>query len=532
MASKNKLTEDDIQLETYEGPVEIDINSIIITDTRQRQDLGDLYNLKESIKERGTIQPIIVHAEVVQGEGYRYTLVAGERRITSCKELGYSHLYYGSACSPKRPGFLVGTLLADAADRELIELEENFWRKSMTWQEMVLAIDRIHSMQSKKARTKLSYVKWTNATTGELLGCSAGKVQYCLKLADSLKLNDEEIKSCGSMREALGLLVKRAADLSYKELLRLRQFSPTETAGKTLASAGTDLIIEMSNRPTPTPLLQGGLAQPLTFVEGISSTITADEAAELTKVGIEPFQIELQKICANFDCTEWMKSQNFESVDHIITDPPYGIDMTNLADNVDINRVKDTHQVAENVSLLEAFIPMAYNVLRDKGYLVMFIDLEHFEKIRDWCLKAKFKVQRWPVIWHKTTNCKNDAATFNTTKDYESLIICRKGVGTLRTLRQSSVIRLNPDEEKAHKITSNNPFSKPFPLWKWILETVAMPTQSILDPFAGEGSLADCAITLGFHPVSVEKEATHYARLVERVATKYQSVYGDKVTIK
>lgn len=79
-----------------------------------RQDLGDLFELKASIKEKGILEPILVRAV-----GGRYEIIAGERRYRAALDVGL----------PEVP-----CVIRDTTDAEMMELAlvENLQRKDLS----------------------------------------------------------------------------------------------------------------------------------------------------------------------------------------------------------------------------------------------------------------------------------------------------------------------------------------------------------------------------------------------------------------
>src|SRR5687767_12155867 len=99
------------------------VSSIIVDRAgRQRRELRDIDKLAESIQRIGLIQPI-----VITGDG---VLVAGERRLTAVRQLGWTHISV--------------QFVEDLSDYELqcIELEENVKRENLPWQDEVSALER------------------------------------------------------------------------------------------------------------------------------------------------------------------------------------------------------------------------------------------------------------------------------------------------------------------------------------------------------------------------------------------------------
>ncbi|MCK4614717.1 MAG: ParB/RepB/Spo0J family partition protein [Thermoplasmata archaeon] len=123
--------------ETYKTKP-IPIGNLILSDFNVRQDVGDITDLKESIKIHGLLQPIVVRPTDEQEETYE--VVAGRRRYESCRELGFKRI----------PCFIKKTL----GNREAIitSFEENEIRGNMTEQEKAMAIKRALDMMEGSER--------------------------------------------------------------------------------------------------------------------------------------------------------------------------------------------------------------------------------------------------------------------------------------------------------------------------------------------------------------------------------------------
>ncbi len=139
----------------------IPIGSVIVQrGDRQRKHLTDIDLLAESIGRIGLINPLVVTQDCV--------LVAGERRLTACRQLGWTAIPVQYA--------------EELSEYELqtIELEENVKRVNLTWQEEVEALARFH-------RLKLSNEpEWTQADTATALGYSQQDVSKKLLVAGEM----------------------------------------------------------------------------------------------------------------------------------------------------------------------------------------------------------------------------------------------------------------------------------------------------------------------------------------------------------
>lgn len=123
----------------------IPLSSIVISEDRQRTDLGDVLNLANSIRAHGQLQPIIVN-ELEEG---KYLLVAGERRYTAHTLLKESTI---NAVLQKdmSPDFM-----------QIVEWEENFRRKQLDWKEECRTFLKLHEMKGDD---------WTIEKTGDFFG--------------------------------------------------------------------------------------------------------------------------------------------------------------------------------------------------------------------------------------------------------------------------------------------------------------------------------------------------------------------------
>lgn len=142
------------------------ISSITINrGERQRRELTGIEELAESIHRIGLINPIVVSSESV--------LVAGERRLTACKSLGWTSIPVQFA--------------EDLSDYELasIELEENIKRVDLTWQDEVRAVERFHQLKASHED------RWSQEQTAAALGYTQPEVAR--KLAVAKELSNETV---------------------------------------------------------------------------------------------------------------------------------------------------------------------------------------------------------------------------------------------------------------------------------------------------------------------------------------------------
>lgn len=462
---------------SHQEPETLNIADIIV-DERLRKDYGTLEDL-DTISIVGLIQPVVLSKE---SDG-TYRLVAGGRRLNKLGELGFTTLHHKITCDPQRPGYVFAYELPEDVRRE-VELYENIGRRQMDWKERVLSIEEIHNLKMRKAT--LDREEWGMRETGAELGVALGHLSDMIRVARELRKGGP-ITECKHLRDA------------FQYLLRVVE----DEAKANLAKMTTHGIA------TPAPAPSSAVRLP-------------NETASAA-----PLVVPLSQMLVQGDCTTLMNAMPPDSVDHIISDWPYAIDMSNLQQQgtgMDVSRVEDTHDVDKNLTDYPGWLSAMYRVLRPGGFCVLFYDNVHFSLIREWAEYDGFQVQRWPFVWVKTSPCLNQSAFKNFTKATEFAIVMRKGNATA-----PKALGVNY-WSGARASGQSNPFAKPDGLWTHLYTSLCLPGQSVLDPFAGEGSSTVAAIRYGLRPLAFESDTNHFNQLVLNVRDVYTQLTKANVT--
>src|SRR5439155_11365606 len=112
----------------------------------------------------------------------------------------------------------------------------------------------------------------------------------------------------------------------------------------------------------------------------------------------------------------------------------------------------------------------------------------------------------------------NQCVAYNTTKDYELVIVARKKGSVLAKQPNTSIVSCGRDE-LCNEI--GHPFAKPFDAWRFLVECVSIQGQVILEPFAGRGSGVISMLKLDRNVYAVELDASHYNALLENVKSLF-----------
>lgn len=162
----------------------VNIEEVRVED-RFRQDLGDIEELADSVKQYGLLQPITVDQDL--------RLLAGGRRLAACKLAGMD----------KIPA-VIRRVEAPAEAFE-IELIENIHRKDLSWQERV------------KLEHKIYGLKGTIRAAAGVLDSNVFSVHESIQLAEALEAMPELVNA-KSRSEASKILAKAKETVVISEL--------------------------------------------------------------------------------------------------------------------------------------------------------------------------------------------------------------------------------------------------------------------------------------------------------------------------
>lgn len=446
----------------------IHITEIIVGD-RLRVDMGDIEGLAKSIKTYGLMQPIVLDDS--------NNLVAGGRRFTAFSTLSKTDKVFEQI-----PFVRLGQL--SPAKRKLLEIEENHRRKAMTWQEQILGLADYHRLAEREALKEKT--TWSQEMTADFFNVSQASISVALAVAKELKASpDNEYWKCDSASAAIALRAQKKLDEATKEQLRRIELRRAEAAKNIdIAKATVSMqTVDLAKASATTPSIGQSASKPVLSTDQIASfyyhgdgRVLLPEIAKTTKIK------------------------------HIIFDPPYGINEDNMANTTKHDRVRDTHEVESSVGLIHDFLRIGYDHIAEDGFMCMWYDLDHHEKIRRWAEEIGWKVCRWPLVWCKTSNCQNQSAQYNITKATEVCYLLRRSEKSIIKTKQGKNYIL------ADAVSSgSHPYVKPEAVWNYLLDTVSVEGDTVVDLCAGEGSSLAATFKKNRIPVGCEIDNTHIA---------------------
>lgn len=467
-----------------------------------RKDLGDLDELCQSIRDNlDAGLPALIHPIVLSND---MRLLSGFRRYKAHEKLGIKEIDYA-----------IYSVL-DEAQRIRIEVDANK-QKNFAWQERCLGIEKYHKYYQTSANLKGE--AWGVRETGKLLNLTHNPVSRAIIICEYLHANDKDVWAAETMADAFKVLIRREEE--HHTRLLVAQTLPKPGAVPLAPPKKVPSIADEDFFDLDTP--QGG------FIPGISGPITTDERPGAPKAAGAGPVIPLSTMLLKEDnalSLSVLDSLGANSCDHIVTDPPYGvedhIETINQSDHfASAADVAGEHIASETAAMMTRFYPLAVRALRDRGFIIMWCDPVFWWQHCCEFEKLGLAVQRWPLVWVKTSQCINTAAQYNWTKTVEFAVVARKKSATLLTPQRSCCWTGGSDIETK---LIGHPFAKPFGLWKWCYDAIAQRGAEVLDPFVGKGSSVLPAIDAGLRFKGIECSDIHYNGLIYNVQQKYKSM--------
>ena len=216
-------------------------------------------------------------------------------------------------------------------------------------------------------------------------------------------------------------------------------------------------------------------------------------------------------IIYNLDCIKGMKYLPNETIDLIVTDPPYLI-------SYKTNHRKDkSHEFCsvikndDNKKLIKDYIKECYRVLKDNTAMYIFCSWKTEDFFREKLTDSGFLIKN-KIIWVKNNWSAGDL-TGQFGQQYEIIFLVAKGKPKFNGKRITDV--WNFDRVVGKKQFHQN--QKPVELLELCIEKHSKENDIILDGFMGVGSTALACKKLNRHFIGFELERKYCSIAEERL---------------
>ena len=199
------------------------------------------------------------------------------------------------------------------------------------------------------------------------------------------------------------------------------------------------------------------------------------------------------------NCIDVMRQMPANSVDFILTDPPY---LVNYRD-----RDGRTIQNDANADWLRPAMREAYRVLKQDRVAIMFYGWTKVDAFFDAWKAAGFR----PVghlVFRKNYSSKSRFLSYQ----HEQAYLLAKGRPPLPKQPLADVMDMPYSGNKLH------PTQKPVAALAPLIRSFSLPGELVLDPFAGSGSSCAAALLTGRRYSGIELDSEYFQQASERIA--------------
>jgi len=418
---------------------------IVVEPNRQRKvfDETAIIDLAGSITQLGLIHPIVVRQFEDQ-----IILVAGERRL---KALDYiwnfgDKVSCGEFEFPEGqvPCLFLGEI--DPIDAFEIELEENIRRENISWQDKAQATARLLELRNAQA-----------------------------------KANEE-----GPFDHI---------DLA-REISGVPDTTPSSAIAPLTEALREDLILARS-------LGDSDVAKASSKSEALKVVKRKEEArrnVELSRTVGAVFNSSLHTLLRG-DCLSLMQGLSDQTFDVILSDPPYGIDAQEFNNSDGLAPGPGSHFYDDSYSnwsnLMHGFAVQADRLTKPQAHLYLFCDIDRFHELKGIFSEQGWTAFRTPLIWFNPGGMRAPWPDQGPQRKYQVILYAVKGKRPVTQLR-GDVLAYPNDPNQGH------PAQKPVALLTDLLRRSVRPGDTVLDPFAGSGSIFVAAHSLKVKATGIE----------------------------
>lgn len=207
------------------------------------------------------------------------------------------------------------------------------------------------------------------------------------------------------------------------------------------------------------------------------------------------------------------------SIDLILTDPPYGMNYHSgrYINGNPFNKIKKDDIF--DVDFNDKWLKLCYEKSKENSCLLLFTSYQVLSK---WILIIeKYWIIKNLLIWVKNNHSAGDLEG-NFGNQYEIIIFGIKGKFKLNGYRHSNVYFADKIPPKYH------PTEKPIELLRKLIEATTITNSVVLDPFMGSGSTALACKETNRNYIGFEIDQNYHKKSLERVNISIVSqIYSD-----
>jgi len=213
------------------------------------------------------------------------------------------------------------------------------------------------------------------------------------------------------------------------------------------------------------------------------------------------------------DCLVWLGECPANTFDVILTDPPYGMNSQNFGDGGG-KLVNSEHRYDDSFpawkKLMFAFCEQAYRVAKPEAHCYIFCDFDNYHTLKEIMEGVGWDVFRTPLIVYKLGSGRVPRPDHGPRRQWEMCLYAIKGDKPVTGIF-SDVIPCKLEENLSHGA------NKPIELYVDLLRRSIRPGDTVLDAFAGTGTIFPAAHLCKVYATGVEISSEYYGISVKRL---------------
>jgi DNA modification methylase len=209
----------------------------------------------------------------------------------------------------------------------------------------------------------------------------------------------------------------------------------------------------------------------------------------------------------NGNCIEYIKTIKDKSIDCLITDPPYGVDIQFGAyDNQLSRKIENDGNIDDALILLNEMLLKVKSKLKDNAHIYIFCNWKIYPQFNE-IISKHFQVKNL-IIWDKLFMGMGDLKG-NYSSSYEMIVFAGGNREFLN--RPKNIIQCRFSDERFHNT------QKPVELIKQLIENSTNVNETIFDPFLGSGSTVVAAKEMKRNFIGCEIDEQNYKITLKRL---------------
>lgn len=219
----------------------------------------------------------------------------------------------------------------------------------------------------------------------------------------------------------------------------------------------------------------------------------------------------------NGDAIEVMKMLKDESIDLVVTDPPYKVTARGFSGGTGGMLTKEINKkgnvFTHNSINIQDWLPEIYRVLKEGSHCYIMTNNKNLLEYLNQIVKQGFKIFK-VLIWDKGNSITN----MYYMDSHEYIIFCRKGrAKKINNCGSKSIISVPNKKTKDKEGKNIHDTEKPVELMKILIENSTQEGELVLDPFIGVGAVGIACKELNRNYIGVELDKNYYNIAYNRI---------------